>query len=277
MNQVQPAITYSPEGVLTVQRARPLRNVFADRSVEELRDRTVAFLTDAFDMVTVEVDEFPERQQVHLPVAQVLGEREEELEPGSALVVRAVDVLRRHGRPAGDEVILPRLEHERQMRATVFEPFQRFLNSGLDETTARLCLAAMAVPYGREAIEETRDDFTYEAIGDGVLASARHFAVALFPETMKMPLPTPEDDRIMALREGKWHFLRMSVNRDAVIGASAEERSPKHSPQSGALYNMLTHNIDTSQEILSLMLGLGSLAHHAVRHEGQDDIFAHLR
>src|SRR5665213_1243954 len=105
MSIIQPALTYSPEGVLTISRGEPVVNLYPpDPKLEQARDLVIEHLTDHFSGVQIEETESLER--VHIPVAENLGENEAIAESRiGSLLLFASTLLPHDHDTAIDEVI----------------------------------------------------------------------------------------------------------------------------------------------------------------------------
>lgn len=276
MSIIQPALTYSPEGVLTISRGEPVVNLYPpDPKLEQARDRVIEHLTDHFSGVSV--DEAENLERVHIPVAENLGDNAAIAESRIGSLLLSASTLLPHDHPTPiDEVIRPSLVDERLLRVILFPQFQRFLNHGLSEDVTRDCLLAMATPFGEGKQEKVRKDFDYHKADDNtVIAIGSNLEVITTPELMEIERPLRDGGTTMIQARGRWQLARLSGFGDAGMGVHAVERKlTKFNPDRKGLYTMISHNVDMGPEAFSLLLGLGSLAHHATQHTGEEDIFA---
>lgn len=159
--------------------------------------------------------------------------------------------------------------------ASIFPQFQRWLNSSqLSDEEVRQAIIAMTLPFGEDQTQKAKDDFT--DLGRGGY-TAWSYRVAVRSETFGLHKQEETDDSFV-VTDGRvaWNSIDLSTLGDcACWGPTGEERNRIHlRPDSSKLYDLSPHNWDFARQSLSLVLGLGSLAYHASRHEGREDIFA---
>jgi hypothetical protein len=276
MSIIQPVLTYSPEGVLTISRGEPLANpdLSSESRLEQARDRVIDHLTEHFS--GVKVDGAEDFERIHIPVAENLGENEAIAESRiGSLLLSASTLLPHDHDTAIDEVIRPSYVNEHLLRVIVFPQFQRFLNQGLSEDVTRDCLLAMATPLGEGKQERVREKFDYYKVDDTVMASGSTLEIITTPEVMEIEHPVRDGGTTMIQARGRWQLARLGGFGDAGMSVHFQERKlNKFDRDRKGLYNMISHNIDMGPQAFSLLLGLGSLAHHAAQYEGEEDIFA---
>lgn len=167
--------------------------------------------------------------------------------------------------------------NDRDLNIVVNEHFQRWLNhQGFSEEVARDTVRSMAIPFGKENVDRIKKDFKYYATdGVGEMVKAGSFRTTV--KTSEFGL-IKEDSESFKQSTVMWRDTDMSTIGDcACLGADARQREGVLI-QDGVkqLYEMGPHNIDFARQSLSLFLGLGTMAYHATKYNGTEDILAEL-
>lgn len=285
MAELQPHITYSPEGILTVERPQPeaLEDVYgvlwrqADLNrLEAQRDRSIATL-DELTGVTIIEEERGAGHSIRID-ADVMRPS---ADIAQKLLIEHLDnfsIARRTSTSAETDQVLPFHDIART-RVVVTEHFQRWLNTQLElgDEVAKHCLGAMALPFGSEDLVENS---FYAHHSDTVsVASAGPFRVYVRREPFGIEKIQPRRWGADVERQGTvdWNWLQLSIEIPVYpsVGANGDVRqSVRQDPHNKNLYVMHGHEIMGGTRALSMLLGLGSLAHHATSYKGSEDVFA---
>ncbi len=289
MSEVMPAFTYSPDGNLIVARAGIEVQQFplggcgaahrADRPLEEARDRAVEWLAE---LSGVTLEETKDAYQLTIPVAEALEEDIADQTAGRIdTFLKAIYTLQPTKREIKvDNVITTPVLSSRLIKARVSHHLQRWLNQeGLTEEAARNCLLAMVVPFSARVTEEAiKRDFDYRKHSGGafgmaeglkVTASQEDFVIERYKRRLK-------SDR-KSIGEATWKAVTLETYGVGGCGIAADEKARqtvKFYPDSKQLYQMRGFNVDHGHKALSILLGLGSLAHCASGYAGAEDVFS---
>lgn len=177
-----------------------------------------------------------------------------------------------------DRVLGLRYVSELGSEGIVNQHFQRWLNTqSVTEEVAMQCIGAMSMPYGKSEEKKAKKEFNFRS-GDG-FAQVNGFTYKLDVATSEFGICQLEDtEEGHAETEGKvaWSSLHITtLGSCACWGVPGEDREHVHiRSNTKALYEMEPHNVDSARQSLSLILGVGALAHHAALYEGTEDLFA---
>jgi hypothetical protein len=177
-----------------------------------------------------------------------------------------------------DRVLALRYVSERGADGAVNQQFQRWLNAQrVTEDVARQCVSAMSMPYGETEEEKAKKEFEFRS-GDG-FAQVNTFTYKLNVATGDFGLYRLEDtEEGHEETEGKvaWSWFHIAtLGSCACWGVPGDDREHVElRSDTKALYEMEPHNVDSARQSLSLILGVGALAHHAALYEGTEDVFA---
>lgn len=173
-----------------------------------------------------------------------------------------------------DRVLSVNHLNDRGLSIVVNEHFQRWLNQqGFTEEVAHDTVRSMALPFGKDYHDRAKKDFEYHKLdGVGEIVTAGSFRTTI--RVNEFGLAKDGSDRFEEAQV-TWRDTDMSTIGDcACLGADARERGQVYLHDGvKQLYEMGPHNIDFGRQSLSLFLGLGSMAYHAARYEGVEDIF----
>jgi|GEM_PF-1286093 len=176
-----------------------------------------------------------------------------------------------------DRVLGLRYVSERGAEGVVNQHFQRWLNTQeVTEDIARQCVNAMALPYGEPEEKKAKKEFRFRS-GEG-FAQINTLTYKLNVQTEEFGIcKSEETDEEHTETEGKvaWSWFGITtLGSCACWGVPGDDRGHIHvQPETKALYEMEPHNVDSARQSLSLILGVGALAHHAALYEGTEDIF----
>lgn len=177
-----------------------------------------------------------------------------------------------------DRVLSLRYVSERGSEGIVNQHFQRWLNTQrVTEEIAMQCVNAMSMPYGKSEEKKAKKEFNFRS-GEG-FAHINTFTYKLNVATSEFGICRSEDTKEGHTEtDGKaeWSsFLITTLGSCACWGVPGDDREHIHvRPDTKVLYEMEPHNVDSARQSLSLILGVGALAHHAALYEGTEDIFA---
>jgi hypothetical protein len=267
MSEILPQFTYSPDGIFTVN-AEPNDNPILDGH------RGIA--VGAFSTLDgIQIEENNRIIQMNLNIQDVLGKNfsnrgDERLNA----FLRALDhLLPFH--PLGPTDRIASLDYVSGSGSTgvIYPHFQRWMNAnGLTEEAGRECVLAMSLPFGKSGTNKARKSFTY--YDDISLAEGWAFQVNLNEDKFKLQ---KDGDRLGHYDQGEtvWNWPRLvTLGSCACWGVTGEDRDFYLRKDRARLYEMTPHNVDYARQTLSLLLGLGALAHRAAQYKGQEDIFA---
>lgn len=266
MLDIQPHVTYSPEGVLTI-RTNFEQNLAALRR----RERVLGRLDDQ-NGVSVDDD-----GSIHTDVAAALGDHfgdyeSPELYDYLSDVGKVSTDIRTDAR---DRVLSANYLNPYGFKAAVYPHFQRWLNTQvtLDETVARETLTAMAAPFGPP--NEFRDAPDIKIRNHQ--AKAGLFALILSSEEFKVRSVDDTDEELLDERATvHWNSVSLTTyGSETDIGLTPVDRERvRVTPawNQTRLYEMKPRDVYFPVQTLSLLLGVGVLAYRAARYEGREDI-----
>ena len=177
-----------------------------------------------------------------------------------------------------DRVLGLRYISELGSEGIVNQHFQRWLNTqSVTEEVAMQCVGAMSMPFGRSEEKKAKKELNFRS-GDG-FAQVNGFTYKLNIANSEFGICKSEDtEEGHTETEGKvaWSWLHITtLGSCACWGVPGDDREHVHiRPETKALYEMEPHNVDSARQSLSLILGVGALAHHAALYKGTEDIFA---
>ena len=261
MSEILPQVVYSPNGVLSVR--TEIRDAYSEETLEHLLERPGTYL-DNTGTLQVEVKQAVGSDFGHTRNGAI---RDFLDEVGKLLPVYPEDAV--------DRVVHPLWLSARGVEAAVYTHFQRWLNSQshLNERVAKETLLAMATPFGKEREQDVNRKFDLYQQS----ASTDLFEVTIYDSHFGVNT-REETDNSYIEKYGRivWKRLNLStIGNCACLGVGGEERDRVNVSQNRLkpwLYEMIPHNIDSSHQSLSLLLGIGSLAYHASLYSGQEDI-----
>lgn len=276
MTEIQPQLTYSPNGVLEIQ------SDFS-RMTEEMIINAANAIGELTKYPGVTFQEkagkgSSDMLKMHIEVKNALGSRfghSEYDDFNNFLVLLGRIMPRLFQDERKDHVVAPHYPHNGGFLTSVYESFQRWLNTQdeLDERVALEVLQAMAVPFGHEQEKAVKREFRPSFN----MARAAFFGIAVYTDDFSV---YSSDDLGANQKEGsvQWNWARL-----ATIGASygVEDDNRKwvdvsleHGP---SLYEMSPMDVECSQQSLSLLLGIGAMAYRARQYAGREDILAGAR
>ena len=266
-----PQFTFSPEGELLLRSGN--EHLDPDDLIDPIRDEAYERL-GALPGVRLGADEG--RLTAHIDLERCIGGNFNN--QGDEGVERFLILTRRflpsYLQDDTDRVLSLNVINDRGLVVSVNEHFQRWLNQqGFTEEVAKETVASMALPFGDDYIEGTRKDFRYHALeGVGELATARGVRVNIRNNEFGLTRETSERYEEATVN---WRDADLSTLGDcACLGADAREREHVYTHEGvKQLYEMGPHNVDFARQSLSLFLGLGTMAYHAARYDGTEDIF----
>ena len=252
---------YSPEGILDVR-----------FQVDELASREIASLEYLSSHPGVSLHDERIRVEVERALGNTFGfERNERL---ATFLAALGNVLPWYDDSGVDRVYFPTHLDDSTLNGAVQPTFQRWLNAqdGCDELVAKETLTAMALPFGKEAAGELEQLTMYrQSAGAGQFAMRMHtdedFEVYFVSESADSW--TQHDGTV------QWTWVSLSTLAGAYIGVDRHERQHINvgAPRShDGFYEMTSGDVDVPQQTLSLLLGIGALASHASKYEGQEDL-----
>lgn len=150
--------------------------------------------------------------------------------------------------------------------------FQGWLNAGgVDREVAERCMEVMAIPFGRNALDDVRENTHIDVSGNVLTTGARLFAGRLSCQPANVGLVSDSKRGT-----GRWSLLTLQTSGDcACLGPDGSNMNNiRIKPNTPGLYDLVDHNIDRSTAWLSLVLGLAALADEAAAFEAEQDIFA---
>jgi hypothetical protein len=287
MPEISPSFTYSPEGTLTVYRARKeIRQLQSDcgmqfvanQELEDYRDRATEWLAD---LPGAEVSEQEQSSLVTIPVSEALEAAIAGPSLGSfdPFIGNIAALLPKKGEPgAVDRVITTPILEPTFIRARIYHHFQRWLNqNGLTEDVAFNCISAMATPWGTEAQEQAREDFRYDELPGAFQGSSRLLEVIARRDEFGFEQYTRRRRHTVVQRgHGEWQWFGLEpYGNECRIGVDGRtRRQVRIAPEISSLYPMYADNLDTGRQALGILLGLGSLAHAAAEYQGDEEILA---
>jgi hypothetical protein len=282
MSEVRPEFTYSPEGILSIttglSETFDQANITAQTMERMVADRRyhLELLADE-STTTIEETEGVVNLRVNVP-ARFEGSFNNQGDPDIANFLANLDmVLPLYPEDQIDRVVDLDILGSYGFNANVNHHFQRWLNiPGVREEAAHHSLLAMALPFGADVVSRTNDQFDYMFDDNSEVATATSFRLVVrndefgVEKTERTPDATLEYDGKV-----RWRWLDISTLGDcACLGVAGDERTNlRLDPDTMRLYEMSPHNIDFARQSLSLILGVGALAHHAAQYEGTEDIF----
>jgi hypothetical protein len=297
MTELLPHVTYSPEGVLTLRRPEPetlgeVSHIWhrsqADLDdFEEYRDRSVDYLSQLSGATVVTSDN---KTVLELEVPRVVNlvSRCRDDKAFSPLLrpLASFSSIRRTDAPVGVDQVLPFYNIGRAF-SVVTNHFQRWLNQltlaeGEGEVVAKDCLRAMALPFGETDTTKVENDFYANHTDNASWARAGAFEIFLRRESFGVERINRRKGRPAQERQGNvdWNWLDLGVGSNTGVGVEGSVRAHVRKDAANMnLYRMYSHGLSEHNErlALSLLLGLGSLAHHAAIYEGSQDVFADAR
>lgn len=273
MPEIMPRITYSPEGELEVN------TCFYDDPV--IRQKQEQYLESLEDRWLADVDETETDVCISLDVERSLGDHfgwggnRQEL-TDFLVTLRALLPFE----PGGsiDHVVGLQGLSSHGATALIYPQFQRWLDAkGLEEETARRVIESMALPFGAEYVQKASRDFRHY----GSFASAHALNVAVMSKESDFgnfrveKIEETEESFIEKSGSARWSWVDLHTRGEcACWGVNGNERERLHLSSSPRLYKMTPHNIDMPMQSLSLVLGIGAMAHKASGYEGEEDVLA---
>lgn len=284
MSESRAQFTYSPEGVLQFTSGLDEGLDFDDLAPENLNliIRTKQDRQEQLDILGAEsgikVDESKGIANINIEVVQRFEHSfDNEGDPDILRFFMHLNrILPSYAEDLTDRVVNLNSITERGINGVINHQFQRWLNAhGVNETVARESALAMAIPFGADVQKKTKKDFHYFQDADLEYFDAFGSRLAVKPE--KFGLIKYEDTDTLTLEstgEVTWRNMDISTLGDcACWGAAYADRQRIFlNNDTKAIYDMYTHNIDFARQSLSLILGVGALAYHASKYEGQEDI-----
>ncbi|HSW85590.1 MAG TPA: hypothetical protein VLF79_03225 [Candidatus Saccharimonadales bacterium] len=271
MTELQPAFTYSPNGVLRILRRLP-----DDRPhTKNLADKYEANLAQIVDDYGPEVTDENGRAHIEIPVREIVSGAKVYVEPRIRKLLMASDYYLPSDPAAVDEVLRPTHIADRYLRVKIYPQFQRLLNKGLDEATALNALMAMADPYGARVQAREINEFHHLKQSSSVTAFGSVLELDTALNTLEVQRQSSNRASTKEVGTGNWQIITKLIGfGNAGMGVVATEKNFQYDHKHPALYNMDAYNINETHEAFSLILGLGSLAYSAAQYEGEEDIFA---
>lgn len=268
--EIIPQFTYSPEGELRIR-----TDLAADEHIAKLQ---ADHLENLELRKGVQISEGRGDVDISIELAQTLGasfdagDGEPELASFVTGIMGAINPTADSGT---DRVAALRRIAPPDMRAVIYPHFQRWLQAkGFDETAALRGIAAMATPYGRAETYRARRDFAFL---DG-MGTAETLSVAARSGPVNVQkFEASKDNVIVKIAAPAWTRVELATVGGAVLGSAVDANAgiTLH-PNKGWLYELRSANITNARQSLSLLLGLGALAHRADQYGGREDIFASI-
>ena len=269
MTEIQPRSTYSPNGVLEIQ------SDFGRMSEEQMIKvaQALSELT-AHPGVTYQDEGFNLKTCIEIKNALGLHPGRDDFSNFLFQVGQLMPLL--FDDRNKDAVVEPVGLCRGGFIGGVHEHFQRWLNTQveLDERVAQEVLQAMAVPFGSELEKETKRQFR---LSDN-LALAGFLGIAINDDDFGI---YSYGDVTKGNGNVRWGWANLAtVGKGACIGVNEDDRklvdvSSDH-PYPW-LYRMTPRNVESSQQSLSLLLGMSAMAYHASQYDGREDILTDAR
>lgn len=159
---------------------------------------------------------------------------------------------------------------------SVNQHFQRWMNlkRALSEGLCRRVISNMQIPFGATLAGEGDKRLIHtsgdNSVGMGDLMS---YSVGLNRDRFGFAKLNEQGDGYLR-GEADWFWPNLStMGNCACLGSDGLERSSLILDGGRGIYDLVPHNIDNWSQILSLILGVGTLAYEAAEYEGREDIF----
>ena len=276
MSESRPCITYSSEGILSLNKVLEGRDeefvkLFGQRTEDTLGDLPGYSVSEGEDGFSLTID-----------VPQVIAPIDDE-----SFINPKIDVLLRNIQPfvgyAGledstDYLFSLDYWYEHGAGGVIFPGMQRWLNAGgLTEEVAKECIEAMALPYGSEKQDAANEEFEYRTDGESAVGGIGGFTFGVISKREDFGIEfvdTSGEERKYRAGKAPWNWINLStIGSCACWGPSGQERERVYvGRETSRLYEMHPHNVDMPIQSLSLVLGAGVLAREASEYKGQEDI-----
>ncbi len=276
MIEIQPRFVYTPNGVLEIQSD-------LSRASEEQLYKVAEALGVLSKYPGVTYEEVAGKSpsdilKVHIEVKNALGSRFGHKKPDefNDFLVRVghlVPIL--YSDSSQDNVLTLLGSSAAGFRSGIDEHFQRWLNTQteLDEQAAFETLQAMAVPFGREQEKAVKREFRVS----GSIARAEQLGIAIHDKDFNF---FNFDYSDLAKDRGKVSWNRFELTSVGKAGCDIDFRDDDEfisvgpDRSLGWLYEMWSGGVESSQQSLSLLLGMGAMAYRASQYSGQENILA---
>lgn len=284
MSEVVPQLTFDSD--MTLRIVTGLNEGFFDspNATSELKERLVASRREVLETLAVEpgivVDEVGGVAAIEIEIENRFRDSfNNQGDPDISEFLSQIDnLLPFYPEDSIDRVVSFGGITNRGSIAAINHHFQRWLNlPGLTEESARHSTMAMALPFGADYAKGIKKDFRYSAGDTFENASAKSSRIDVRNGTFGLlKLEEAPEANLEIDGEVDWRWLDMGTVGDcACWGVPGEERFELYvNEDSKRLYDMTPHNVDYARQSLSLLLGVGALAHFASQYDGQENIYA---
>lgn len=238
-------------------------------SIEDKRDRALELVSGLPGAIVGE----GEAPKIVLPVYEALEEQIAEASgKGLEDFLNAVTLLTlvKGGKDSVDRVIGFSEVARNRLTAVVYHHFQGWFNSNaLTEEVAKDCVIALAIPYDQN--KQAEEDFSFWQHDDFASGRARGLQInqrrwAFNIEKYYTRLGSTRKSAGYA----DWKSLEIESYGDATLSSDSEVLYDKENKK---LYRMYSYRIERPRQCLSLLLSLGSLAHHASQDLTEYEVF----
>lgn len=283
MAEIRPQITYSPEGILTV--ATGLTEQYETEDVDPVdldalaKYRRLQFeqMAEA-DGVSIEEDEGVLVATIDVD-ARFTGSFNTDGDPDISQFLGLLNrALPYHPQDNIDRVVGLEFLDEHGANGIVYEQFQRWLDAGeLTENVARQLVTALALPFGQDEVTAASRNFSFHEADSNTVAKSKSFKLVLRKARFGLYDSGGTDD-FYTERSGsiEWSEIDLKTMGDcACWGVASTDRGMINIyDDSKRLYDMQPHNVDFARQALSQILAISTLAYHAARYEGEENVFS---
>lgn len=283
MSELRPQFTFSPEGELHIRTGLEEDRLFISEEANDYDDDRLEQREDILETMAgasgVEAEQNRDIVDIRVDVERRFGTSFLTHEqPKTAVFLKQLDDLLPFNPDDDiDRVLSMSAVSNRGVKAQVNQHFQRWLNSGgLNEAVAFDTTQALALPFGAFVCAKAKAGFSYHDVGHIHGAHANEIGIMVREQQQFGIESIGPPEQAYRFGSALWSDLELiTLNDYPRIASSVMERdNVVIDGRSQRLYQLETYGVESAQQSMSILLGLGALAYHAARYEGQEDLLS---
>ena len=266
MSEIKPQLTFNPDGNLQIRTDSGGR-LSTDSSGERERGLDLLAAQSGIDVI-----EANNSRVVLVNVRQRFDSFNERDNRDVGDFLKAVSsILPNVPKDSVDRVITIDSLRPSNVRATAYQQFHDWLaGGGLTEAVAKESISAMAMPFGREYEERVRNNRRFKYAQENGILTAK-IGEFIHVESQERRFKTIEYEKPgdeSPLRIASLFLMTIDIGVMASLGTGVEDDRPFKKIQNvPRVYELSSKYIGSQNDVLSLILGIGTLAFYASEYE----------